>query len=322
MTPQLHHDRRVRQIVFRPLRILLLAVAAAFALLPAAANAAVSPNLEFGIADQKTEVFSDPRFKDLNIDNARVTVPWDMFRYDWQIAEVDAWMNAAAQAGVTDPLVSFNRSRIDTRWDIVPSTKQFLDTLRKFRERYPDANTFSVWNEPNLHSQPTLHRIGLYAKWYKAFRRECQGCTLLAGELIDLDNMQQWAKRFQKKIGGSPAIWGLHNYRDVNRMETNTLATMLKITKARIWLTETAGIVGRSLRGASKHFTPSPQHAAKAMRYLFKKILPFSKRVDRLYVYNWNSSERNEEWDSALIDYQGNPRPAFDVLVRELRKFR
>ncbi|HEY8589800.1 MAG TPA: glycosyl hydrolase [Naasia sp.] len=289
--------------------------------LPAAAQAQ-DPGLEFGIADQKTEVFGDPRFEALGLDNARLTVPWDLFKYDWQVAEVDAWMSAAADAGVTDPLISFNRSRIDTRWDVVPSTKQFLSTLRKFRARYPDANTFSLWNEPNLHSQPTLHRIGLYAKWYKAFRKECRGCTLLAGELIDLDNMESWAKRFQRKIGGSPAIWGLHNYRDVNRMQTDTLATMLEITEARIWMTETAGIVGRSLRGASKHFTPSPQHAAKAMRYLFKKILPYSKRVDRLYVYNWNSSERNEEWDSALIDFQGNPRPAYDVLVRELRKFR
>lgn len=299
-----------------------MALVLAILVLPSAADAARDPGLEFGIADQKTEVFGDPRFNALDIDNARLTVPWDLFKYDWQVAEVDAWMEAAAAAGVTDPLISFNRSRIDTRWDIVPSTRQFVRTLKKFRKRYPDANTFSVWNEPNLHSQPTLHRIGLYVKWYKAFKKECRGCTLLAGELIDLDNMASWTKRFQKKLGGSPAIWGLHNYRDVNRRQTDTLATMLDITDARIWMTETAGIVGRSLRGNSKHFKPSPRHAAKAMRYLFRKILPYSKRVDRLYVYNWNSSEPNEEWDSALIDYKGRPRPAYDVFVKQLRRYR
>ncbi|HEU4656879.1 MAG TPA: glycosyl hydrolase [Capillimicrobium sp.] len=290
--------------------------------LPAAAHAAADPGLEVGLADQKTEMFSDPRFLDLDIDHARLTVPWDLFKYDWQVQQVDQWMDAARQAGITDPLISFNRSRIDTRWDIVPTTRQFVRTLRKFRQRYPDANTFSLWNEPNLHSQPTLHRIGLYVKWYKAFKKECRGCTLLAGELIDLDNMESWTKRFQRKLGGSPAIWGLHNYRDVNRMQTDTLATMLKITKARIWMTETAGIVGRSLRGASKHFTPSPEHAAKAMKYLFTNIVTYSKRVDRVYVYNWNSSEQNEEWDSALIDYQGNPRPAYDVFVKQSAKYR
>jgi hypothetical protein len=308
--------------VFRPLRLLLLALAPALLLLPTTAHAVSNPDLEVGIAEQKTEVFSDPRFLDLGIEHARFTVPWDWHRYDWQIAEVDAWMAAAEAAGIEDPLISFNRSRLDTRWDIAPSTKQFVRSLRKFRKRYPNANTFSLWNEPNLHSQPTLNRIGLYAKWYKAFRNECRRCTLLAGELIDLDNMQSWMKRFEKKIGGSPAIWGIHNYRDVNRMQTDTLELVLNTTKARIWLTETAGIVGRSMRGAGKFFTPSPRHAAKAMNYLFKKIVTYSRRVDRVYVYNWNSSERNEEWDSALIDYQGKPRPAYDVFVKRSAKYR
>lgn len=308
--------------MFRPLRLLLLALVPAILMLPAAAQAASNPGLEVGIADQKTDVFSDQRFLDLGITQARYTVPWDWYRYDWQIADIDAWMAAAEAAGIEDPLISFNRSRLDTRWDIAPSTRQFLRSLRKFRDRYPSANTFSLWNEPNLHSQPTLNRIGLYAKWYKAFRKECRGCTLLAGELIDLDNMESWMKRFQKKIGGSPAIWGIHNYRDVNRMQTDTLATVLKTTKARVWMTETAGIVGRSLRGASKHFKPSPRHAAKAMKHLFNKLVTYSRRVDRVYVYNWNSSERNEEWDSALIDWRGNPRPAYDVFVKRSAKYR
>jgi hypothetical protein len=299
-----------------------MALLLAILVFPAAANAAANPDLRIGIADQKTTVFSDPRFIDLGLKDARVTVPWDLFKYDWQVAEVDAWMKAAADAGVKDPLVSFNRSRIDTRWDIVPTTKQFVRTLKKFRARYPDVKTFSIWNEPNLHSQPTLHRIPLYVKWYKAFRKNCSGCTLLAGELIDLTNMKSWVKRFQTKLGGSPAIWGVHNYRDVNRMQTDTLQTLLKITKARIWMTETAGIVGRSLRGPSKHFETSPEHAAKAMKYLFRKIVTFSPRVDRLYVYNWNSTEKNEEWDSALIDYKGDPRPAYQVFVNGVRRFR
>ena len=54
---------------------------------------------------------------------ARRSVAWDTMQYDWQIADVDAWMAAARAAGVT-PLITFARSRIDAKRHQVPTAAQ------------------------------------------------------------------------------------------------------------------------------------------------------------------------------------------------------
>ena len=51
-----------------------------------------------GIADEKPKVFTDLRFLALGMDRARKSVAWDTFRKgnEGQVAEIDAWMNAAS----------------------------------------------------------------------------------------------------------------------------------------------------------------------------------------------------------------------------------
>ena len=88
---------------FRPLRGLhmpmharvrssLLAVAFLLAL------AAPAHALTVGIADNKADMFADPRFGLTGVSHARVTVAWDALSSGWQTEELDTWMNAARAA--------------------------------------------------------------------------------------------------------------------------------------------------------------------------------------------------------------------------------
>ena len=110
-------------------RALLLAAIALAALAAApVAHAAV----EVGIADQKTDMFGDPRFAAMGITNARVQVPWDVMTHPDQLAQLDEWMAAAQRTGV-HPLVSFGHSRTERR--VLPSPSRYKYEFRRFRAR-------------------------------------------------------------------------------------------------------------------------------------------------------------------------------------------
>ena len=92
-----------------------------------------------------------------------------------------------------------------------------------FRHRYPWVKTFAAWNEVNHCGEPTCHRAGMVVRYYRAMRRLCPRCTVLAGELLDFPNMTSWVKSFQRILGAQPKYWGLHNYRDANRLQTTNV---------------------------------------------------------------------------------------------------
>jgi hypothetical protein len=65
-------------------------------------------------------------------------------------------------------------------------------------------------------------------------------------------------------------------------------------------------------------FPESAAHAAKATRFVFDDLVPLSRRITRVYLYQWNSNPGPKTWDSALIGPTGKPRPAYRVLQRVL----
>jgi hypothetical protein len=94
---------------------------------------------------------------------------------------------------------------------------------------------------------------------------------------------------------------------------------MLKAVKGQVWFTETGGIVRRSNR-RKVTFPESAKHAATATTFLFKKLVPLSRRVTRVYVYHWNADATPTNWDSALIGPTGRVRPAFRIVARVLHR--
>jgi polysaccharide biosynthesis protein PslG len=284
-------------------------------LLAALSLAAPAGALTIGIADQKPDMFSDPRFLASGFHFARLAVPWDTLSDPAQTARLDAWMGGAQRADVI-PLISFTHSSSNRR--LLPTPERLLFEFRRFRARYPWANEFATWNEANHCGEPTCHRPRLVAAYWRKLRRECPSCRILAAEVLDMPNMTRWVRAFRRAAKVAPRFWGLHNYVDANRLRSTGTRRLLKATgRALIWFTETGGIVSRINRRKIT-FPESATHAAKATKFVFDRLVPLSRRITRVYLYHWNSYPGPTTWDSALIGPTGRPRPAYRVLERVL----
>jgi hypothetical protein len=295
---------------------------APFALLVAVFSAALAfaapaGALTVGIADNKADMFFDPRFAASGIKQARISVGWAALSSPWQTEQLDQWLTAAHNAGV-EPLVSFGHSRTDRR--SLPTPERFLFEFRRFRARYPWVREFATWNEANHCGEPTCHRPELVAAYYRKLRRDCSDCRILAAEVLDMPNMVSWVRSFRRHAHQEPRYWGLHNYIDANRARTTGTRRMLHAVKGQVWFTETGGIVRR----ANRHkvtFPESTKHAATATSFLFRRLVPLSRRVTRVYIYHWNADAAPAStWDSALIGPTGRTRPAFKVVARVLNR--
>ena len=126
-------------------------------------------------------------------------------------------------------------------------------------------------------------------------------------------------RNFRKALGFMPKLWGLHNYVEVNRFKTTSLRTMLRTMgrPARLWLTETGGLVRRS-NNSRTDIPEGPRHAARVLRYIFDRVVKRYKAIERVYIYHWNAGSRKTSWDSGLITYDGRERGAYWVLQRRM----
>ena len=299
-------------------RLIVVLVSAVALLGLVGTPSASAQDLVVGIADQKPDMFTDARFKDLGIRHARLTVAWDALDSDWQRREIEQWMAAARQARVR-PLLSFGPSRV--KRTVVPTPERLKYEFRRFRALYPWASTWATWNEANHCGSRMCHREKLVASYYRKMLQECPECTILATELLDMPNMLTWVRRFRRYARQEPKYWGLHNYVEANRFKTTSLKKLLRRVKGQVWLTEVGGIVKRRTKKkfTVKRIPESQWHALRVTRFIFDEVATLSPRIARIYLYHWNSSTTRDSWDSALIGPTGKRRPAFNLLRSELR---
>ena len=299
----------------------LLAVVALGLALAAAPAQAASP-LEVGIGDQKYELFDDPRFGWLGVKHARLVVPWYVGSGSnpEELAYVDRWLQAARRAGV-QPLVGFGHGFIGWTRIYLPKVSEYRKAVADFRRRYPWVRTYIAWNEANHCSQPTCKRPVRAAGFYDALKRTCRSCTVIGAALIDQPNMVRWLRRFRRAARFEPTIYGLHNYLDVNRLRSSGTRRLVRAIPrgARIWVTETGGVVRRKHYRKKAEFPENARHAGKVTRYLLRMARRLPK-IDRVYLYHWNVDRVDATWDSGLIDHRGRARPGFDALARHLRR--
>jgi hypothetical protein len=281
--------------------VLLLSLLALVALPAAGAHAKVA----IGIADQKADMFDDPRFAALGVVHVRKTVPWDVLKHTKLRRDLDLWM-AGANATGAHPLLTFDRS--PTRKSYNPSPKEFATQFKKLRTRYGGLREVAVWNEANINKRPDI-----VAKWWLALSKACRSCTVLGADLLDRGNIDSWAKRFVRTAKRTPKVWGLHNYEDANKLSTKGTRKILKGVTGRIWFTETGGVVARNNKSTVR-FPTSPQRAAQVTKFVFDRLARLSPRVERVYLYHWNvGQEDGMTWDSALVSPNGE-RPALQVV--------
>jgi hypothetical protein len=141
----------------------------------------------------------------------------------------------------------------------------------------------------------------------------------MAADLLDTGNMSRYLAAFKRKAKGSPRLWGLHNYGDVNRRRTTYTKRLLRSVPGEVWLTETGGIVrfGSRYRGGKR----GEAHAASAVKRTFD-IARSSSRIKRVYLYHWDADRKFVTWDSAFIAANGRARPALEVLRSEINRQR
>jgi hypothetical protein len=294
---------------FRPRIALALLTVLACAVAPAAALGRSAPVV--GIADQKPDFMRDTRFLGLGINHARVAVAWDALKTDWQVTELETWLDAAREANV-QPLVTFDRSRLPGKGRKLPSVAAYVAQFRAFHARYPWVRDFSAWNEANFPGQETYGHPELVARYYLALKRACPSCRVLGADLLDLQSMGKWIRRFIK-VGGQPRYWGFHNYVTANRFQIQRTKTLLGLVKGEIWLTETGGLVARRNKTLIK-LPQGPAHAAKVTRFILRELPKLSPRISRIYLYHWDSSTTLDTWDSGFVGSDGRARPALGIL--------
>jgi hypothetical protein len=284
-------------------------------LILAAPAAAKTPAV--GIGDQHPQMFSDPAFRALGVTQSRYLLAWDWYRSKRSVGVTDWWMAAAHDAGV-NPLVAFTRNWRPSGQYRLPPLKLYRRSFRTFRARYPWVRDFSAWNEANHTSQPTANKPQAAARLYNTMRRDCRACTIVAADVLDTPTMVAWVKRF-RRYAPTARLWGLHNYKDANDRK-GTTRKLLRAVRGKIWLTETGGILRLKPHPGSHGDgrTHTKAHQAGAIARVFK-IARSNRRIQRVYFYEWRKQPKNR-WDSALLDANGKPRPAYFTLRRHLRR--
>ncbi|WCB92735.1 hypothetical protein DSM104299_01434 [Baekduia alba] len=282
------------------------------ALLALAGASSAQAKVAVGIADNKSDMFTDPRFAALKVKYVRVMVPYDVLNDARLTVWLDGWMAGAKAAG-EKPLLTFDRSRKRPSYN--PSAAQMAKSLKGLRQRYPFLKEFATWNEANINKQPKT-----VARWWLALRKACPTCTVLGADLLDRGNVGSWAKRFVKAAKRTPKVWGLHNYDDANLLRTSGTRKLLGAVTGAVWFTETGGVVSRHNNSKVK-FPTGPAHAAKATKFVFSTLAQLSPRVQRVYIYHWNTGVASSTgvgdertWDSGLIGPDDKPRPSLTVL--------
>jgi hypothetical protein len=286
--------------------------------LPAAANAQEPRHVTVGIGEQSPDLFADARFRSTGIHNARLIVPYDVVRAGgFWLYVTDLWLDRARRGGI-EPLVSFSHSFGKRRQFRLPSVGEYAARVAEFRARYPWVHEFSTWNEANhTGAQPTGTHPRRTAVFYRALRKQCPDCTVVAVEVLLTHSWKtwRWIRRFRERAGPGPHIFGIHNYPDVTRRRNlNTRLFLRRVPGAEVWLTETGGVVR-----FAKRWRYNESRAARAVRHVFQLAGAF-RRVQRLYLYNWRA-DGNKRWDSGLISREGIERQAYyemlDGLARE-----
>jgi hypothetical protein len=297
----------------------LAALAAAILAAPAHANYRV------GLSEQSPALFSQPAWQSLKLKRVRYIIPWDYYKDAGQHNEVITFLNAA-HANKQDVLLAFSARRgcyVNGKYSKssacrAPSTSAYKSAVTRFHKEFPWVKTFSPWNEENHVSQPTHSSPKRAVQYYDTLRRACKGCTVMAADVLDQSNVTSWLRSFLHYSHGRGTIWGLHNYKDVNRHQSKGLTNVLKTVPGQLWLTETGGIVT-----FLPAFKTSLSRSSSATKYMFQladkydsKRRGYRSKLTRLYVYRWFGEQPGARFDAGLVNPDGSPRAALSQFEK------
>jgi hypothetical protein len=321
----------------RPPRLLTLALSLGLSLAllvwPSAACSAtgkkVAPRARMaasyltGIGDEHSEMFGNALWKQLHTKIARYIAPYDAVAHPYSLNKAIAWIHAA-EAQHQQVLVAFYHSEYTSTK--MPSVAVYQHDVEKFVKLFPHVRQYQSWDEANrgnlAHAFSSPSAVAA-AEYYQALLRVCKGCTVIGLDVLDQANITptlQYISEFKREIHRletvMPTIWGLHDYSDVNRLESWRTRTLTQALGGQVWLTETGGIVQFGTAFANKHGSGLTR-AAKVLKYTFA-VAGSVPQIKRLYIFDWSGGTTSTRFDAGLTDAHNNPRPGYVVVCREL----
>lgn len=290
--------------------LLLLATWGAFA--------APRAGADIGISDSRPAIFGDWRFTDLGVTHVRLVVPWDV-AVDRPEA-TDAFLDAALRQGISVHVAFEHLSGDQCPGSpcTLPSVQDFRTAFVAFRNRWPQVTSFTAWNEASHETQPTRGDPARAAAYYDTIADMCPACEVVGADVLGGDpGMAQWLRAFQNAARHPVLFYGLHDYSDADRESTADLDGMLSmIGSARLWVTETGGIVRFRTRDGVETMGYDEARAARAIGWALAVADAYAAIVPRTYIYSFTGGGR---MDTGLVGLDGSTRAGYDVLLQYQR---
>ncbi len=312
--------------------ILAILALAGLALAPAAlagkagrARAHAASSYLTGIGDQLPTMFSNPLWQQLHTKISRYVAPYDAAVRPDELAVAREWIGDA-EAQHQQVLIAFYHSEHTPT--VMPSVAAYKADVARFIKDFPHVRQYQAYDEANrgnVKGQYSSPSAVLTAKYYQALKRDCHSCTVIGLDVLDaavVSPTVRYIQEFKREIVRlrtvMPTIWGLHNYSDVNRLQSWRTADLIKaFGSGQVWLTETGGIVDFAPSFLNKNGAGLTR-AAKVLKYMFKLAGSFSA-IKRLYIYDWDSGTGSIRFDAGLTNGKGEPRPGYVVVCKQVR---
>jgi hypothetical protein len=276
-----------------------------------------------GLGDEQLTMFTDPLWQQLHTKVARYIAPYDASVRGDELAVVRAWVKAA-EAQHQQILIAFYHSEhTPTK---LPSVATYQKDVAKFVKDFPRIHQYQSWDEANrgnIKGQLASPSAASAAKYYQALKRVCKGCTVVGLDVLDAATIHatlRYISEFKREIVRlrtvMPKIWGLHNYSDINRLESWRTRELIKAFGGQVWLTETGGIVQFKPSFLNKHGSGLTR-ASKVLKFMFSLAAAHSQ-IKRLYIYDWSGGTSSTRFDAGLMNAHGQPRPGYVVVCKQL----
>ena len=311
----------------------LLAALFVLAAVPVAAPAQI--NVAVGIGDQSENLFDNADFKRLRVKKVRYFIKWDAIDRPGELAQADAYVNAAERNGV-DVFMHFSSNNLTRKAAKLPSVATYRRKVKRLIDRYrpKGVTTYGSMNEANHDSQPTWNNPKRAAQFFLALRSMCRGCKIVGLDLLDQRGVDRYIRRFYAALGSRKRLAnlvGIHNYSDTNRYRSSGTRTIIRAVKkqnrrAKFWKTETGGVIkfGSSFRCTPSNRASAERRQVKALKYMFSLTKRFRRDVQRLYIYNFFGDDCAGRFDAGLVKSNSDPdpRPSYDEVRRQMRNFK
>ena len=304
----------------RPPSSALLGVILALSVPAASAHAGRS---QVGLGDEQSKMFANPLWQQLHTTIVRYIAPYDAAVRRGSLARARAWIQAAEAQGQVIVVAFYHSQATPAK---LPSVRVYQRDVRRFIALFPRVRAYQPWDEANRGSVPgrfTSPSPQAAASYYQALRRACPGCTVVGLDLLDQEKPSstlQYIAQFRHEIARlhtvMPRLWGLHDYSDVNRLQTWRTREIGKALGGSLWLTETGGVVqfGHAFRNRNGS---GVSRAARVIRFTLS-LISSDRQIKRAYIYDWTGGTNRARFDAGLTDSHGRPRPGYRVLCSYL----